>query len=281
MTLSHETHDGIALATIDHPPSNLVDGPFFIALLDLLAALEPDDAVRVLVLRSADPDFFLMHGDVEILKDLAPPHTEATEPNVAAATFSRLRTGRLVTIGLLDGFARGGGCELLCGVDMRFGSERAVVGQPEVALGIIAGAGGTVRWPAAVGRGRALDILLTGRDVEAQELYDIGWLDRLVSSAELEAVGLSVAQRIAAMPTGAVPPSTASLMHPAMHSSSRATPSPICWRQAITESAWSASWPPAVRPGRRRRGPWPRSSTQYSTGPPPTDPSREKRLNVR
>ena len=204
MTLSHETHDGVALATIDHPPSNLVDGPFFMALLDLLAALEPDDAVRVLVLRSADPDFFLMHGDVEILKDLAPPHTEATEPNVAAATFSRLRTGRLVTIGLLDGFARGGGCELLCGVDMRFGSERAVVGQPEVALGIIAGAGGTVRWPAAVGRGRALDILLTGRDVEAQELYDIGWLDRLVSLAELEAVGLSVAQRIAAMPTGAV-----------------------------------------------------------------------------
>jgi enoyl-CoA hydratase/carnithine racemase len=98
----------------------------------------------------------------------------------------------------------GGGCELLCGVDMRFGSERAVVSQPEVALGIIAGAGGTVHWPAAVGRGRALDILLTGRDVEAQELYDIGWLDRLVSSAELEAVGLSVARRIAAMPTEAV-----------------------------------------------------------------------------
>ena len=204
MALSHEVHDGVALATIDHPPSNLVDGPFLTALLDLLAALESDDAVRVLVLHSADPDFFLMHGDVEMLKDLVPPYTEASEPNVAAATFGRLRTGRLVTIGLLDGFARGGGCELLCGVDMRFGSERAVVGQPEVALGIIAGAGGTVRWPAAVGRGRALDILLTGRDVEAQELYDIGWLDRLVSSAELEAVGLSVARRIAAMPTEAV-----------------------------------------------------------------------------
>lgn len=204
MTLSHEIHDGVAVATIDHPPSHLVDGPFFMALLDLLAALESDESVRVLVLRSADPDFFLMHGDVEMLKDLAPSYTETSEPNVAAATFSRLRTGRLVTIGLLDGFARGGGCELLCGVDLRFGSERAVVGQPEVALGIIAGAGGTVRWREAVGRGRALDILLTGRDVEAQELYDIGWLDRLVSSAELEAVGLSVALRIAAMPTGAV-----------------------------------------------------------------------------
>lgn len=202
--LSYEVDDGVAVATIDHPPSNLLDGPFFIALLDLLAALEADISVRVLVLRSADPDFFLMHGDVAMLKDLAPPYTEAAEPNVAAATFDRLRTGRLVTIGLLDGFARGGGCEVLCGVDVRFGSERAVVGQPEVALGILPGAGGTARWPAAVGRGRALDILLTGRDVEAQELYEIGWLDRLVPSAELEAVGLSVARRVAAMPTEAV-----------------------------------------------------------------------------
>jgi enoyl-CoA hydratase/carnithine racemase len=53
-------------------PGRVLFGPFFMALLDLLAALEPDDAVRVLVLRSADPDFFLMHGDVEMLKDLAP-----------------------------------------------------------------------------------------------------------------------------------------------------------------------------------------------------------------
>jgi len=70
MALSHEVHDGVAVATIDHPPSNLVDGPFFMSLLDLLASVESDDAVRVLVFRSADPDFFLMHGDVEMLKDL-------------------------------------------------------------------------------------------------------------------------------------------------------------------------------------------------------------------
>ncbi len=204
MTLRCEIDAGVAVATIDHPPSNLVDGPFFIALLDLLAALEADDAVRVLVLRSADPDFFLMHGDVDMLKDLAPPYAEVAEPNIAAATFGRLKTGRLVTIGLLDGFARGGGCELLCGVDLRFGSERAIVGQPEVALGIIAGAGGTTSWPAVVGRGRALDILLTGRDVAAEELFAIGWLDRLVPSADLDPTGLDVARWIAAMPTEAV-----------------------------------------------------------------------------
>ncbi len=204
MAITFDLDAGVAWATIDHPPSNLVDGEFFVALLDALATLEADPDVRVLVLRSADPDFFLMHGDVDMLREIAPPYVPPSEPNIAAATFTRLRTGRLVTIGLLNGIARGGGCELLCGLDLRFGSERSLVGQPEVALGILAGAGGTVRWPAAVGRGRALDILLTGRDVDADELLAIGWLDRLVPSADLDATGLEVARHIAAMPPEAV-----------------------------------------------------------------------------
>ena len=68
VALSHETHDGIAMATIDHPPSNLVDVPSSSPCWTCWPALEPDDAVRVLILRGADPDFFLMHGDVEILR---------------------------------------------------------------------------------------------------------------------------------------------------------------------------------------------------------------------
>ena len=102
----------------------------------------------------------------------SPPYVPATEPNIAAATFTRLRTGRLVTIGLLDGIARGGGCELLCGLDLRFGSERSVVGQPEVALGH----SGRRRRDGALAKcapslvGGRSDILLTGRDVAADEL---------------------------------------------------------------------------------------------------------------
>ncbi len=204
MAMQVEIDNAVATVTIDHPPTNLVDGPLFVALLDTLDRLEADESIRVVVFRSADPDFFLMHGDVYMLRDLAPPYVPATEPNIAAATFSRLRAGRLVTIGLLDGIARGGGCELLCGLDLRFGSERSRVGQPEVALGILAGAGGTVHWSRTVGRGRALDILLTGRDVAADELLAIGWLDRLVPSTDLEHTGHAVARRIAAMPADAV-----------------------------------------------------------------------------
>jgi enoyl-CoA hydratase/carnithine racemase len=203
MALRWELDGGVALVTIDHPPTNLVDGELIGDLLRLLAEVEPDPAVRVLLLRSADPDFFLMHGDVELLQDVAPPYAgEVTEPNVAAATFDRLSSGRLVTIGVLDGFARGGGCELLCALDLRLGSSRAVVGQPEVAMGILPGAGGTARWPRLVGRGRALEIVLSGRDVGAEELLRIGWLDRLCEDVEAE--GLALARRIASMPPESV-----------------------------------------------------------------------------
>lgn len=195
---------GVAVATIDHPPANLLDGEFFLAVLDLLGRLEDDPDVRVVVFRSADPDFFMMHGDVNLVMSVDVPQPEPGEPNISGATFARLHTSRLVTIGLIDGIARGGGCEVLTAMDMRFGSERALVGQPEVVFGIIAGAGGTARWPEIAGRGRALDILLTARDVAADELYAWGWLDRLVPSTELEQIGLTAARRIAAMPPEAI-----------------------------------------------------------------------------
>ncbi len=201
MLLTTEVADGVAAVTIDHPPYNLVDGPFIGALMGLLDSLEPDPAVLVVLFTSADPDFFLMHGDVEqILAIPVGPHSPPSEPNVAAALFARLSASRLVSIGLLDGAARGGGCEFLSALDLRFGSPRAVIGQPEVAMGILPGAGGTVRWPRLVGRGRALDIMLTGRDVLADEALAIGWLDRLVPASQLAAEGWRTASRIASMP---------------------------------------------------------------------------------
>jgi enoyl-CoA hydratase/carnithine racemase len=196
---------GVATVTIDHPPSNLVDGPFIAALHEVLATYEPDPDVRVLLFRSADPDFFLMHGDVQsIMAAPTGPPPQVTAPNAAAATFARLSEGRLVTMGVLDGMARGGGCEFLSALDLRVGSPRAVVGQPEVAMGILPGAGGTARWPRLVGRGRALEILLTGRDVDADEALTLGWLDLLVTGEPVEAYALRLAERIAAMPGASI-----------------------------------------------------------------------------
>jgi len=189
------------LVTIDHPPSNLVDRRFITALADLLDRTEPDQSVAVLVFHSADPDFFLMHGDVDaILQIPTGAYVPQHEANAAAALFERLSSGRLVSIGAVDGAARGGGCEFLTALDIRLGSPRTVIGQPEVAMGIIPGAGGTARWPRLVGRGRTLELLLTGRDVEAEEALAIGWLNALLPSAQLWDRALELAQRIGAMP---------------------------------------------------------------------------------
>jgi enoyl-CoA hydratase/carnithine racemase len=192
---------GIAVVTIDSPPLNLVDGPFIGALLQLLPDLEADDDLRVVVFRSADPDFFLMHADVEALvASPALPRVSDTEPNVAVATFERIRREPFVTIGVLDGAARGGGCEFLSSLDLRLGTPRAVIGQPEVPLGILPGAGGTVRWAQLVGRAKALELLLTGRDINAQEAMQLGWLLAIHDRADVDAAALDLARTIARMP---------------------------------------------------------------------------------
>jgi enoyl-CoA hydratase/carnithine racemase len=196
---------GVWTVTIDHPPSQLVDGGFLGGLIGLLGALEADGDARVVVFRSADPDFFLMHGDVEAILGMpVGAHTPATEANIAATTFQRLTASPVVSIGVVDGAARGGGCEFLTALDLRVGSPRVVIGQPEVPMGILPGAGGTTRWPHVVGRARALEILLTGRDLDAEEASAIGWLQALVPVAELHAHADALARRIAAMPAASI-----------------------------------------------------------------------------
>lgn len=196
---------GVVTATIDSPPLNLVDGAFIGGLLALLATLESDPSVRVAVFTSADPDFFLMHGDVrQMLAVIPSPDEPATRPNIAATTFDRLHRAAFVTIGVVEGVARGGGCEFLSALDLRVGSERTVIGQPEVAMGILPGAGGSVRWPRLVGRATALDVLLTGRDIAADEAFALGWLQRLVPSDRVVEAAHELAHTIAAMPTASI-----------------------------------------------------------------------------
>jgi enoyl-CoA hydratase/carnithine racemase len=198
-------NSGVANVRIDHPPTNLVDGTFIVALVGLLDDLEADGSTRVVIFSSADPDFFLMHGDVHgILGAPTRSYQPATAPNFAAATFQRLSASKIVSIGVIDGAARGGGVEFLTALDLRVGSPRTVFGQPEVAMGILPGAGGTSRLPRLLGRSRALDIILTGRDVDAEEALVIGWLDALVPTPETQAHADRLARRIAAMPAASV-----------------------------------------------------------------------------
>ena len=196
--------NGIGWVVIDHPPKQLVDGALIGGLIGLLnaveAANEASDQVSVLVFESADPEFFLMHGDVEQILSMEAPADVPAEPNVAAATFDRCRTIGVATIGMIDGVARGGGSEFLLSLDMRFAGPRTVLGQPEVAMGIIPGASGTQRLARLVGRSRALEIVLSGNDVTAEEAAAIGYVNRVLPADQLRDHTAQVACRIAASP---------------------------------------------------------------------------------
>lgn len=203
-----ELADGVLVATIDVPPINLMGGELLGALDALGQAAAADDAVRVVVVRSAHPDFFIAHGDVTTMAPIpvspAPTEVSAELPWVHAA-IDRFRTMPKVTIAQVEGYARGGGSEFTLACDMRFAAlGKAVFGQPEIGLGILPGAGGTVRLTRLVGRARAAEIIFGGDDFTAEEAERIGWINRALPPAELGPYVDRLARRIAGFPASAI-----------------------------------------------------------------------------
>lgn len=201
-----QVDDGVAWVTIDHPPINLFDLALIQEMLRVGEELEGDDAVRVVVFQSADPEFFIAHADVELIQTLpetAPP--KPTHLGFFHAMVERLRTMPKATIAKIEGIARGGGSELVLSCDMRFGAlGRCVLAQPEVALGIIPGGSGTQRLPGLVGRARALEIVLGCDDVPADLAERWGYLNRALPPAELGSFVDRLARRIASFPAEAI-----------------------------------------------------------------------------
>ncbi|GGV68038.1 hypothetical protein GCM10010277_77040 [Streptomyces longisporoflavus] len=151
--------------------------------------------VRVIPFDSADPDFFIAHGDMRIAEDpqsfaaLDVASEQDPSLNPMMRLHERIRTLPQITIAKLRGPVRGGGAELLSAMDMRFAArEHAGLAQPEDTMGIIPGAGGTVYLPGLVGRARALEIILSGPLVDAPTAERIGWVNRAVPAAELDHV---------------------------------------------------------------------------------------------
>ena len=197
---------GVAWATIDHPPLNLFDFALIQEMDRAGRELEADPAVRVVVFQSANPDFFIAHADVALIQTL--PTTPPPRPKrlgLFHAMVDRFRTMPKTTIGKIEGIARGGGSEFLLSLDMRFAAlGRAVLAQPEVALGIIPGGSGTQRLPRLVGRGRALEIVLGCDDFPADVAERYGYVNRALPPAELGPFVERLARRIASFPAEAI-----------------------------------------------------------------------------
>ena len=161
-----------------------------------------DDEVRVVVFDSADPDFFIAHFDVSslaILPDEAPPKPDTlTGMHPVCEAF---RTMPKVSIAKLEGIARGGGSEFVLALDMRFGAiGKAIVGQPEIGVGIIPGGGGTQRLPRLMGRSRAMEAILGGIDFPAELAEKYGYINRAFPPDELTPYVEDLAYRIASFP---------------------------------------------------------------------------------
>ena len=198
--------EGVGFVTLDHPPVNLLDAAMIGDLWSVANRFADDDTVRVVVVRSADAEFFVAHADLQLIQQLPRDITErATELAVIHQFMERWRTLPQVTIAQIEGRARGGGSEFVLSLDLRFAARgRAVLSQPEVSVGIIPGGGGTQRLPRLVGRGRALEIVLGCADFDAETAERYGWVNRALPPEELGPFVERLARRIAAFPPDAV-----------------------------------------------------------------------------
>jgi enoyl-CoA hydratase/carnithine racemase len=197
---------GVARVMIDHPPLNLLDAVLLEDLERAGRALAQDDAVRVVVVASGDPEFFVAHADV---RGMVGRGDREAAPRERLSRFAELterwRTMPKATIAVIEGRARGGGSEFALALDMRFAArETAVLAQPEVALGIPPGGGGTQRLPRLVGRARALEAVLGADDVDAGTAERWGWVNRALPAADLWPFVDRLAARIAGFPAVAV-----------------------------------------------------------------------------
>ena len=208
-------NDGVVDAVIDNPPINLITRDLYRDLTQLVQAVDDEPDARVLVLRSANPDFFIAHYDVELILTfpIDDPPQRSTELNPFHQLCERLRTMPIPTICEIGGRVGGGGGELAASCDMRFGAlGRTILCQMEVPLGILPGGTGTQRLPRLVGRGRAMEIVLAGDDIDAETLATWGWLNRALEPDGLRQHVGALAARLASMPPDAVSRAKASVL---------------------------------------------------------------------
>lgn len=200
-SFTREDHEGVAVVRFNHPPINLVDRTMVIDLLRLAQKLEDDHQTKAVIFRSDNPEFFLAHYDLGSELDAPPVALPPGTTSPLSGLFSRLSRLPQVTIGELRGRARGAGSEFLLALDMRFAArETAVLGQPEIGVGLLPGAGGTVRLTQMLGRGRALEVCLGGEDFDADTAELYGWINRALPGEQLSGFCDALARRIVGFP---------------------------------------------------------------------------------
>jgi enoyl-CoA hydratase/carnithine racemase len=191
-----EREGKVAWITIDHPPANALSQAVLDGLRSAFAEVEADSSLRAVVLTGAGDRFFVAGADIGEFMSSGADGTRAKIADGQRLTLEMERQ-RFPIVAAINGFALGGGLELAMACDLRVASSSAKVGQPEVRLGIIPGWGGTQRLPRLVGRGRALEILLTGEPIDAERARELGLVNLVVEPEQLRTASLELAGRLA------------------------------------------------------------------------------------
>jgi enoyl-CoA hydratase/carnithine racemase len=179
----HPADERLGILRLERPPVNALDQEMWDLLEEVAAALHASATYRAVVI-AGGAEHFAAGADINEMLDLTPVEFDRRN-RVLQRAFHGVATAPQVTIAAVTGYALGGGCELALAADFRIAGRSAVLGLPEITLGIMPGSGGTQRLPRIVGLARAKDLILSGRVVRAEEALQIGLVDRLVDDADV------------------------------------------------------------------------------------------------
>ena len=193
-----EIDDGVGTIRLDRPPMNAINEQVARELAEVAGEVAARDDVGACVIWGGEK-VFAAGADVKMMVDMGPADIRPVIQNLQEV-FNAVEDLPVVTIAAVTGYALGGGCELAMCADFRFAAEDARIGQPEILLGIIPGAGGTQRLPRLVGPARAKDLIYSGRQIGAEEALAIGLVDRVVAAEKVYQQAVEVARDYARGP---------------------------------------------------------------------------------
>ena len=200
-TLSVSREGAVLFVEIIAPPMNLLGATLVRDLVSLIQQAEADDAIQVIVFKSADPDYFISHVDVTTIKENREAAAKLDGDPSIGQMLRHLSASRLVSIAQIEGRVRGVGSEFVLACDMRFAArESAIFGQFEPAFGVIPGAGAAQHLARLMGRARALEVMLSADDYDAELAERYGWINRALPADAIDDFVRSLAQRIASFP---------------------------------------------------------------------------------
>ncbi|TPK66919.1 enoyl-CoA hydratase/isomerase family protein [Mesorhizobium sp. B2-4-15] len=200
-TLGVHRESSVLFVDIAAPPMNLLGPAMVRDLVFFIQQAEADRGLKVIVFRSADPDYFIPHVDVTLIQQYREEAAKLTGEASLALMFRHLSASRLVTIAQIEGRVRAAGSEFVLACDMRFAAlDSAIFAQPEPAFGAPPGAGGIQHLVRLMGRGRALEVMLGAEDFNAELAERYGWINRALPASELKDFVQKLAHRIAKFP---------------------------------------------------------------------------------